>query len=74
MLLRTALALSLSILAFAEEHAPIEARSTLSDAARASQNPPQKSNEAYVTLLYNDEFLLGARVLGQSIKNTGSNR
>jgi len=29
-------------------------------------------NEAYVTLLYGDEFLLGVRVLGQSIRETGT--
>ncbi|KAE8713275.1 Inositol phosphorylceramide glucuronosyltransferase 1 [Hibiscus syriacus] len=31
-------------------------------------------DEAYVTLLYGDEFLLGVRVLGKSIKNTGSSK
>lgn len=30
------------------------------------------SEEAYVTLLYGDEFLLGVRVLGKSIRDTGS--
>ncbi|KFK26089.1 hypothetical protein AALP_AA8G201300 [Arabis alpina] len=29
---------------------------------------------AYVTLLYGDEFLLGVRVLGKSIRDTGSNK
>ncbi|KAF3685852.1 Inositol phosphorylceramide glucuronosyltransferase 1 [Capsicum annuum] len=33
-----------------------------------------KSEEAYVTLLYGDEFLLGVRVLGKSIRDTGSNK
>ncbi|KAK9169915.1 hypothetical protein Syun_002055 [Stephania yunnanensis] len=32
------------------------------------------TSEAYVTLLYGDEFLLGVRVLGKSIRGTGSNR
>ncbi|KAL3629085.1 Inositol phosphorylceramide glucuronosyltransferase 1 [Castilleja foliolosa] len=32
----------------------------------------QGSEEAYVTLLYGDEFLLGVRVLGKSIRDTGS--
>ncbi|XP_039135127.1 inositol phosphorylceramide glucuronosyltransferase 1 [Dioscorea cayenensis subsp. rotundata] len=32
------------------------------------------SEEAYVTLLYGDEFLLGVRVLGKSIRDTGSTR
>ena len=32
------------------------------------------TSEAYVTLLYGDRFLLGARVLGQSIKESGTSR
>ncbi|XVF57062.1 hypothetical protein PTKIN_Ptkin06aG0173300 [Pterospermum kingtungense] len=32
------------------------------------------SKEAYVTLLYGDEFLLGVRVLGKSIRDTGSTK
>ena len=32
------------------------------------------TDEAYVTLLYGDEFLLGVRVLGKSIRNTRSNQ
>lgn len=31
-------------------------------------------SEAYVTLLYGDEFLLGVRVLGKSIRDTGSTK
>ncbi|KAJ4968728.1 hypothetical protein NE237_015429 [Protea cynaroides] len=31
-------------------------------------------SEAYVTLLYGDEFVLGVRVLGKSIRNTGSTK
>ncbi|XP_054801061.1 inositol phosphorylceramide glucuronosyltransferase 1 [Prosopis cineraria] len=34
----------------------------------------QKTDEAYVTLLYGDEFLLGVRVLGKSIRDTGSKK
>lgn len=34
----------------------------------------QKSEEAYCTLLYGDEFLLGVRVLGKSIRDSGSNK
>ncbi|KAI9078442.1 hypothetical protein K1719_039661 [Acacia pycnantha] len=34
----------------------------------------QKIDEAYVTLLYGDEFLLGVRVLGKSIRDTGSEK
>ncbi|VVB01198.1 unnamed protein product [Arabis nemorensis] len=30
--------------------------------------------QAYLTLLYGDEFLLGVRVLGKSICDTGSNK
>ncbi|KAG8380698.1 hypothetical protein BUALT_Bualt06G0043000 [Buddleja alternifolia] len=40
------------------------------DGALGSQN----SEEAYVTLLYGDEFLLGVRVLGKSIRDTGSTK
>lgn len=32
------------------------------------------TDEAYVTLLYGDEFLLGVRVLGKSIRDTGSKK
>lgn len=32
------------------------------------------SKEAYVTLLYGDEFLLGVRVLGKSIRDTRTSR
>lgn len=31
-------------------------------------------SEAYVTLLYGDEFLLGVRVLGKSIRDTGTKK
>ncbi|KAJ1385110.1 Nucleotide-diphospho-sugar transferase [Sesbania bispinosa] len=34
----------------------------------------KSTDEAYVTLLYGDEFLLGVRVLGKSIRNTRSNK
>lgn len=34
----------------------------------------QSTEEAYVTLLYGDEFLLGVRVLGKSIRDTGSTK
>ncbi|KAG9160855.1 hypothetical protein Leryth_008668 [Lithospermum erythrorhizon] len=34
----------------------------------------QTTEEAYVTLLYGDEFLLGVRVLGKSIRDTGSTK
>nr|GEZ26455.1 inositol phosphorylceramide glucuronosyltransferase 1-like [Tanacetum cinerariifolium] len=33
-----------------------------------------ESREAYVTLLYGDEFVLGARVLGKSIRDTRSTK
>ncbi|KAF7805221.1 inositol phosphorylceramide glucuronosyltransferase 1 [Senna tora] len=34
----------------------------------------RRTDEAYVTLLYGDEFLLGVRVLGKSIRDTGSTK
>ncbi|GMH13217.1 hypothetical protein Nepgr_015058 [Nepenthes gracilis] len=34
----------------------------------------QSTDEAYVTLLYGDEFLLGVRVLGKSIRDTKSKK
>ncbi|XP_010558734.1 PREDICTED: inositol phosphorylceramide glucuronosyltransferase 1 [Tarenaya hassleriana] len=34
----------------------------------------QSTKQAYVTLLYGDEFLLGVRVLGKSIRDTGSKK
>ncbi|KAG0447361.1 hypothetical protein HPP92_028352 [Vanilla planifolia] len=33
-----------------------------------------ENEEAYVTLLYGDEFVLGVRVLGKSIRDTGSSK
>ncbi|KAI3721673.1 hypothetical protein L2E82_32690 [Cichorium intybus] len=43
-----------------------------------NQNPQTasagESKEAYVTLLYGDEFVLGARVLGKSIRDTRSTK
>ncbi|GLJ31925.1 hypothetical protein SUGI_0642580 [Cryptomeria japonica] len=33
-----------------------------------------RTSEAYVTLLYGDEFVLGVRVLGRSIRNTGATK
>ncbi|KAK4755507.1 hypothetical protein SAY87_009264 [Trapa incisa] len=50
----------------------------LSSAARSEAATGSKSpgggGEAYVTLLYGDEFLLGVRVLGKSIRDTGTNK
>lgn len=40
----------------------------------ASGSPRQNTDEAYVTLLYGDEFLLGVRVLGKSIRDTRSTK
>lgn len=40
----------------------------------ASSSGSQSSDDAYVTLLYGDEFLLGVRVLGKSIRDTGSKK
>ncbi|GMN25810.1 hypothetical protein TIFTF001_001066 [Ficus carica] len=40
----------------------------------ASGSPRRNTDEAYVTLLYGDEFLLGVRVLGKSIRDTRSTK
>ncbi|XP_076903620.1 inositol phosphorylceramide glucuronosyltransferase 1-like [Bidens hawaiensis] len=40
----------------------------------ALNSASSESKEAYVTLLYGDEFVLGARVLGKSIWDTGSTK
>ena len=40
----------------------------------ASQAQPSASEEAYVTLLYGDVYILGVRVLGQSLRNTKTDR
>lgn len=34
--------------------------------------PEHRTKEAYVTLLYAEEFLLGVRVLGQSLRESGT--
>ena len=34
----------------------------------------QKSNHAYVTLLYGEDYVLGVRVLGESIRMTGTTK
>lgn len=44
------------------------------DALNRSNVRRQPGKEAYVTLLYGDEFLLGVRVLGQSLRDTGTQR
>ena len=49
-------------------------QSLVSAASSSSSSGSQSSDEAYVTLLYGDEFLLGVRVLGKSIRDTGSNK
>jgi hypothetical protein len=50
--------------------------SALFQLIHAAEFQPAKQNhtQAYVTLLYGDDFLLGVRVLGQSLKDTGTNR
>lgn len=40
----------------------------------AGPDGAQRSKEAYVSLLYGDAFLLGIRVLGQSLRETGTER
>ncbi|RZB87585.1 Inositol phosphorylceramide glucuronosyltransferase 1 [Glycine soja] len=47
----------------------------LNDACKSVQSlGSERTDVAYVTLLYGDEFLLGVRVLGKSIRDTGSNK
>lgn len=48
----------------------------LATAVRSNGAPSRRQStpEAYVTLLYGDEFLLGVRVLGKSIRDTGSTK
>ena len=36
--------------------------------------PSNHLNQAWVSLLYGDQFLLGLRVLGQSLRDTGTTR
>lgn len=42
--------------------------------SKGSFGSESSKEEAYVTLLYGDEFLLGVRVLGKSIRDTGSDK
>lgn len=35
---------------------------------------PRIRSQAYVTLLYGEDFLLGVRVLGESLRKTGTTR
>ncbi|KAM7532208.1 hypothetical protein LguiB_035618 [Lonicera macranthoides] len=69
--------LSLSLLGFAlillsSSSSCMCASSSSSSSAGALGS--KSSKEAYVTLLYGDEFLLGVRVLGKSIRDTGSTK
>ncbi|XVE62699.1 hypothetical protein DITRI_Ditri06bG0140700 [Diplodiscus trichospermus] len=47
---------------------------TIKSKAVVGAKAQPSSKEAYVTLLYGDEFLLGVRVLGKSIRDTGSTK
>ena len=40
----------------------------------ASQATKPRSTEAYATLVYGESFVMGARVLGQSLRDTGTHR
>ncbi len=42
-----------------------------SKASSMRSSSQQRTAKAYATLLYGDEFLLGVRVLGKSIRDTG---
>ena len=46
---------------------------TLEDSESLSRQSPG-SSEAYVTLLYGEEYVLGVRVLGQSLRNSNTER
>ena len=43
---------------------------------RSKKSSPSSfsSSQAYVTLLYGDEFALGVRVLGKSLRDTGTSK
>ncbi|KAE8707799.1 Inositol phosphorylceramide glucuronosyltransferase 1 [Hibiscus syriacus] len=45
-----------------------------SKAAALGIEPQSSSKQAYVTLLFGDEYVLGARVLGKSIRDTGTTK
>ncbi|XP_022719025.1 inositol phosphorylceramide glucuronosyltransferase 1-like isoform X1 [Durio zibethinus] len=47
---------------------------TIQSKAALGVKAQSSSKEAYVTLLYGDEFLLGVRVLGKSIRDTGTTK
>ena len=46
----------------------------LAGAGAATAAPAPKGKEAWMSLLYGDNFLLGLRVLGQSIRASGTTR
>lgn len=46
----------------------------LSQSAQTDDEMPATSQHAYVSLIYDDSFLLGLRVLGLSLKETGTNK
>ncbi|GAQ88435.1 glycogenin [Klebsormidium nitens] len=53
----------------------IHARPEPNDVSKAGMTlriPEHRTKEAYVTLLYAEEFLLGVRVLGQSLRESGT--
>lgn len=42
--------------------------------AAAEASRAGESQEAFVTLLYSDQYVLGVRVLGQSLKESGTKK
>ncbi|PRQ41660.1 putative glucuronosyltransferase [Rosa chinensis] len=52
----------------------IRSNGAVLSSSSSSPSRQQRTTEAYVTLLYGDEFLLGVRVLGKSIRDTGSTK
>eukprot|EP00249_Psilotum_nudum_P016008 c25608_g1_i1 orf=314-2041(-) len=59
---------------FLQLHASSSHRAPLGDVNGRWHPRAQQSSEAYATLLYGDEFLLGVRVLGKSIRDTGTTK
>jgi hypothetical protein len=60
--------LSAAVAAGKQHDSPLGGGTKASSRRSSSQ---QRTAQAYATLLYGDEFLLGVRVLGKSIRDTG---
>ncbi|KAG6546612.1 hypothetical protein Mapa_011801 [Marchantia paleacea] len=53
---------------------PVSERESALSLIRGKARRQRQSSQAYATLLYGDEFLLGVRVLGKSIRDTGADK